>query len=127
MLMKTREPDFFYVEPQHKAIHEELENWARWVEVRHPRWMSPIWKLGKSNGRQWHEPELRIEVRPLAAAEMEKKIYFLPEKQRAAIRWWYVYKHPPARECRKLGVSYEGLANLVRIGRVMLINRGCVQ
>lgn len=125
MLMKTRivPVDFFYVEPRHQAIHIELENWARYVGVKRQGWVHPMWKGANSNGRQWYVPEARDEIRPLDGMEMEKAVRALPEKHREAIRWAYVYKWTPAIEARRLGVTYERLANLIRSGRVMLINR----
>lgn len=124
MLMKTRiEPvDFHAVDPSHEVIHKRLENWARYVEVRGARWVAPIWKMGKSNGRQWHTPELRPEVDTLDGHKMEKAVGALPEKHREAIRWSYYYRDSPARKARQLAVTYEGLATLVRNGRSMLKN-----
>lgn len=121
MLMKTNAVDYFRVEPHHEAIHERLENWQRWVAVRLPSWVSPIWKLVKSNGRQWHTPEYRPNCDILDAMLIEKAVYKLPEKHRAAIRWVYVYKHHPAKECRHLGVTNEGLLRLIQDGRQRLL------
>lgn len=123
MLMKVKSPDFFYVEPRHHAIHQDLENWARYVEVKRPSWIAPIWKLGKSHGRQWHAPDLRPEVNTLKGMEMEKAVFALPEKHREAIRWCYVYRCTPAIAIRELGVTYDGLADLIHAGRAMLVNR----
>ena len=122
MKVKTEPIDFHYVDDLHEAIHKRLENWARYVEVRGARWVSPIWKMGKSHGRQWHAPELRPPVDTLDGHKMEKAVERLPVKHRAAIRWNYVYKDTPARTARELAVSYEGLMTLVRNGRSMLKN-----
>jgi len=124
MLMKTRpEPvDFHAVDQIHAAIHKRLENWARYVEVHGARWVSPIWKMGKSHGRQWDTPILRPDVDTLDGHAMEKAVAALPVKHREAIRWSYVYKDSPARKARELAVSYEGLMTLVRNGRSMLKN-----
>jgi len=54
---------------------------------------------------------------------MEKAVYALPEKHREAVRWWYVYRRDPVAMARKLGVSKQGLADLVEAGRTMLNNR----
>ena len=126
MLMKTRtEPvDFHAVLPIHEAIHLKLENWARYVEVRRPRWINPMWKWAKSHGRQWHAPELRPEVNTLEGHAMEKAVANLPVKHREAIRWSYVHRDSPARKARELAVTYEGLKALVSAGRSMLINHG---
>ena len=125
MLMKTRiEPvDYFHVEPQHEAIHAELENWADCVRKRPQSWVHPMWKGAQSNGRQWYAPQLKTDPDILGGMEMEKAVRALPEKHREAIRWNYVYNWAPATEIRRLGVTYQGLANLIRVGRVMLVNQ----
>lgn len=124
MLMRARtHVDFHSVDVEHVEIDRRLRNWASWVQVRGMHWMSPIWKLGKSNGRQWDAPDHRPAVDTLDAVAIEKHVSALPEKQRAAIRWAYVYRHSPSKEARALAVSMEGLQALCRSGRVMLINR----
>lgn len=123
MLMKVKYVDFHVVEPEHGDMHARLENWAAWVKVRGMHWMAPIWKLGKSNGRQWDTPEGRPAINTLDGMLIEKQVSALPEKHRAAIRWHYVYRHSPNKEAKSLGVSMEALQALVRSGRVMLINR----
>jgi DNA-directed RNA polymerase specialized sigma24 family protein len=122
--MKRDYIDFHFVEPHQIAIHDRLINWARYVQVKVPHWVAPIWKLGKSNTRQWHAPEPRIEVDILDGHAVEKAVYALPEKHRAAIRWHYVYKSGPVAACRKIGVNAEMLRRLVIEGRAMLVNRG---
>jgi DNA-directed RNA polymerase specialized sigma24 family protein len=125
MLMKTRpEPiDFHLVDAKHHAIHKRLENWARYVSVRRPQWMGPIWKMGKSHGRQWHAPELSDPLDQLDGHTMEKAVADLPAKNRDALRWSYVFKTTPAVAARELAVTYEVLAALVHGGRTMLVNR----
>lgn len=123
MLMKTNAVDYFRVEPHHEAIHERLENWARWCAVRQPSWISPIWKLGKSNGRQWHTPEYRPNCDILDAMEIEKAVYRLPEKHRAAIRWFYVYRYGELKFRREHGLTPDSLMRLLRDGRQMLVNQ----
>lgn len=122
MLMKVKTIDFHAVQPDHAAMHARLDNWARWVSVRGVHWMGPIWKLGKSNGRQWDAPELRAPVDTLDAVVVEKAVSTLPDKHRIAVRWAYVFKDAPAKRCRELAVSMEGLDALVRSGRTMLKN-----
>lgn len=114
--------DFHAVEPDHYAIHQRLENWARYVEVRRLRWVNSIWRMGKSHGRQWHAPELRPEVDTRDGHIIEKAVAALPDKHREAIRWSYVYQVSPASMARELAVTYQGLAYLVRSGRTMLKN-----
>lgn len=123
MLMPVKSPDFHYVDPKHKEIDARLENWASYVRVKFPSWVSPIWKMGKSNGRQWHVPEYRPACDTLDGMEIERAVFKLPELHRAAIRWAYVYKNHPAKFCQEHGITKSSLWQLIHDGRQMLINR----
>lgn len=124
MLMPTKFPDFHYVPEAQKAIDARLENWASYVRVKFPSWVSPIWKLGKSNGRQWHAPEFRPACDILDGHKIEKAVAALPAIHAAVIRWAYVYRTGEIPFRKKHGLSREGLALLLKDGRQMLINRG---
>lgn len=119
----SQNPDFHYVPEDQKAIDARLENWASYVRVKSPSWVSPIWKLGKSNGRQWHQPEFRPACDVLDGMALEKAVFKLPEPHRAAIRWAYVYKRHPAEFCKAQAMSKATLGILINDGRRMLINR----
>ena len=124
MLMKTKTVDFHHVDPHQKEMDAKLMNWASWVRPRAPSWVSPMFRQAQSNSRQWHTPEIRQTCDVIGAQAMEKAVFHLPENQRTAIRWHYVYPVSPTKVCRALGVSMDGLADLVRQGRTMLMNRG---
>lgn len=124
MLAKVHAVDFFYVQDSHQKIHERLENWARYICDRRPSWMAPMWKQGRSNGRQWHTPVIQVPVNTLDGHVMEKAVAALPIQHREAIRWQYVWQTNPSRPRKQLGVTDEGLIMLVTDGRRMLINRG---
>ena len=114
----------FHAVPDHQlGMHDRLLNWSRWVRVTVPGWQASIWRLGKSNTRQWHEPEMREETDILDGMAMEKAVFALPDKHRDAIRWHYVYRTSPTAARKHLGVTNEGLQRLVVDGRTMLINR----
>jgi hypothetical protein len=115
--------DFHAVPDSQLAMHDRLLNWARWVRVSAPFWQAPIWRLGKSNSRQWHNPELREETDILDGQAMEKAVFALPDKHRDAVRWHYVHRTSPTQARKHLGVTNEGLQRLVIDGRSMLINR----
>ncbi len=123
--MRTREiVDFNHVATEHEAIHARLENWRRWVIVRPHGWQTaPMFRMYQSKARQWEAPVIQNPVDTLDAALMEKAVYALPEKHREAVRWWYVYRRDPVAMARNLGVSKQGLADLVDAGRTMLQNR----
>jgi hypothetical protein len=121
-----RDPiDFFIVEDHQLAIHVRLENWSRWVEhrLRQGGKQNPMWAKTMSNARQWHEPELREPTNELDGAAMEKGVALLPHPHRDALRWNYVFRGGPLHQARKQGTTKEGLRQLVRDARQMLINR----
>ena len=115
--------DFFRVEDHQQEIHARLLNWARWVSVRPGTHQHPMWRQGKSNTRQWHQPEPRESVDLIDGMRIEKAVSQLPDKHRESLRWWYVWKTSPNRAMRNLGVNADGLSLLVRTGRQMLLNR----
>ena len=117
--------DYNRVQDRHQAIHARLENWRRWVIVRPHGWqVAPMFRMYQSKSRQWEaSPHIGTPVDAIDAALMEKAVYALPEKHREAVRWWYVYRRDPVAMARNLGVSKQGLADLVDSGRTMLKNR----
>ena len=116
--------DFHYVEPHQLAMHDRLLNWARYVRVRQIVWkQASIWRMGKSNTRQWHSPEPREETDTLDGHAIEKAVSALPDKHRDAIRWHYIWRTTPAHARQALGVTSDTLCRLVIDGRSMLINR----
>ena len=125
MLMRVQEAvDYSHVNEMHADIHSRLENWRRWVTVRHHGWATaPMFRMYQSKARQWHAPVIQTPVDTLDAVLVEKAVAALPEKHRAAVRWSYVHAGNPVAMARTLGVSKQGLADLVEAGRTMLGNR----
>ena len=120
----TETVDYNYIKPEHEAIHARLVNWRRWVIVRPHGWqVAPMFRMYQSKSRQWHAPVIQTPVDTLDAALVEKAVAALPEKHRDAIRWSYVHCGNPVAMARALGVSKQGLADLVEAGRTMLANR----
>lgn len=116
--------DFFAVPDHHLAIHTRLEAWSRWVKVRPHGWqIQPMFRNCRSNWRQWHQPILKDPVNIPEALEIERVVSLLPDKHRTALRWCYVTCSDPARMARHLGVSGQGLADLVSEARTMVKNR----
>ena len=125
MLMRVQDTvDYNHVPERHAAIHARLENWRRWVIVRPNGWQThPMWRNSRTS-RQWEaSPHISTPVDTIDAALIEKAVYALPDKHRDAIRWWYVHAGNPVAMARRLGVSKQGLADLVDAGRTMLQNR----
>lgn len=120
----TETVDYNHVAAHHEAIHERLVNWERWVRVRPQGWQTaPMFRMYQSRARQWEAPVIQNPVDTLDAVVVEKAVSVLPEKHRAAVRWSYVHAGNPVAMARTLGVSKQGLADLVDAGRTMLKNR----
>jgi DNA-directed RNA polymerase specialized sigma24 family protein len=116
--------DFFLVAPQHEAVDERLRAWAAWVRVRPHGWqVAPMFRQYRSKAWQWERPEPKAAVNIPEAVEMEKAVSLLPEKHREAIRFAYVWCGSPVKVSRDLGVSKQGLMDLINQGRTMLVNR----
>ena len=118
-----REVDLFFVPAHQSAMHERLENWAAYVRVGFAGKQHPMWANTQSNSRQWHAPELRKTCDTLDGHLMEKAVAALPVKHKEALRWYYVTGSGYWKICRALGVSIDGLNQLVVDGRTMLMNR----
>lgn len=116
-------PDFHYIPEGHRVIDQRLDNWSRWVQVRPQAWVGPIWKLGKSNGRQWHEPEFRPMCDTLDGHVIEKAVLDLPSLHCAALRWFYVYRYGEQKFRKNSGLTRDGLVQVLKDARQMLINR----
>lgn len=127
MLMKTNmHVNYHEILPEHEAIHMRLMNWKRWLRAGGSSWTThPMWRHLKEKEEQ--EARERGEyVSPpdgFDAHLIEKAVADLPEKHRFAIRWWYVFSGNPVKAARMAAVSKERLAELVKEGRTMLVNR----
>jgi len=117
--------DYFLVPDGQLGIHERLENWSRWVRVRPHGWqVAPMFRQYRSKAWQWERPEPKASLNLQEAVAMEKAVSLLPEKHREAIRWNYVFAGSPVAMAKRLGVSKQGLLDLIQSGRTMLVNRG---
>ena len=116
--------DLHHIDARHDAINLRLEQWARWVTVRPQAWkMQPMFRLYKAPP-QWEPRELRVEVNPNEAMEVERAVGMLPIKHRAAIRWYYAFSWIGVGKVRQeLAVTRQGLHELVVDGRDMVKNR----
>lgn len=123
--MRLPDVDVFYVDPRHDAIDARLRNWAAWARGRPHYATSPMFRrLGvRSNGRQWHPPEVRESIDIIDAAAIERTLRELPRVHADALRWWYVHASPARAYCRKRGYSMGFLRRLCDDARTMLTNR----
>lgn len=111
----------------HEPVHERLTNWARWTRsTGRGASSSPMFRHYRAPKNRDSMDDLRIPVDGLDASAIERIVASLPEKNRDAIRWWYVYSAIGLdiwKACRYLGVTRDGLAELVHDGRTMVKNR----
>ena len=56
------------------------------------------------------------------AARMQKGMQGLPFNHRLALSWAYIKRNNPGQAARSLGLSLQGLLDIVRDGRQMLVN-----
>lgn len=109
--------------PAHQHfMHERLVNWAMWAKPGQSVSICPMFKQAKSNSFQWHPPEYRPTCDTLDAQYMEKAICKLPDDNRKALVWWYIYRTGELAFRKKLGVTLERLDILVINGRQHLMN-----
>jgi|GEM_PF-655266 len=125
--------DLSGVLPQHRAIDARLIKWGRWCHGPVRRNVCPMFRDMPPQPQLRRPgdapPELRDPMDPMDAAKLAKAVAQLPEKHRAALNWCYVIdpdskEASPSRAIKKLGTSFQGLADLLRDARQMLINRG---
>ena len=121
---RQRRSDLNHVSARHDAIHLRLEQWGRWATARGGQSVHPMFRQYQSKARQWELPELRVPCSPLQALEVERAVQILPEAQRTAIRWAYVWPWVPVPQVlRTLAVNRPGLCLLLDSGRDMVKNR----
>ena len=79
------------------------------------------WQLARERGCEaafvgWDLPALD-------GLELERRVGALPPKYREVLRWAYVWRTGPAKIKRTLGVTSEGLMQILRDARQMLVER----
>jgi len=119
----TETVDYCYVSLEHELIHARLVNWARWLRPRLSGWHThPMWRNSRTS-RQWEvSPDISAPVNALDALAIERTVAQMPVKHRDALRWYYVRQGSPVAMARQLGLSKQGLADIVLSARAMLIN-----
>lgn len=118
--------DLNHIAARHDAINLRLEEWAKAVKVRpHPWKMQSIWRMYRAPKQYAYETQdIPVPINTIAAFEIERIVSMLPDKHRTAIRWYYVFAYIPVMAVRhSLGVTREGLAELITDSRDMIKNR----
>ena len=118
--------DFHEVRQIHNAIHDRLENWARYVCAGNGgKSCAPMFRHYRSS-EVWQEPTIRTPIDSLDGSKIERMVGQLPEQHMMAVRWWYVYSNwgvSMHKACRVMGIGRARLNDLVHDGRTMLKNR----
>lgn len=117
--------DFAHVPTNQAEIHERLENWRRWSRStgRGGSGMLPMFE-GYRNSYWEPARPASAPVDVLDAVEIQKVMPHIPERQRWALVWCYIWPSVPVpRVCLHLGVSKAGLQDLITTGRTMVNNR----
>ena len=117
--------DFHAVPPHHIDIDGRLRNWGIWCNSRQVASSSPMFRLAPSPEpvRREYGTACANRVDRSDAICIARAVTQLPEKHAAALNWCYVKPVSPRRACIAIGVTMEGLAELVDDGRQMLVNR----
>jgi hypothetical protein len=133
MLMATRQKvfvDFSSVPVSQWRIHDRLENWGRWARgssQQSGKAGTPMFNLYRSSeARRAYGEEVSVPIDKDDALKIHFAIVhplFDPQCRRA-LQWNYLRPKNPAAASRELGVSLEGLAGLVLMGRIRLIEGG---
>lgn len=118
--------DFHQVEEKHLAIHGRLVNWGTWCNGTAPSETSPMFRLyiASARARSHDGVTFGVSVDRMDAARIAKAVAALPDQNRSAVNWCYVRPVAPIRAARAIGTSLDGLMQLLRDGRQMLVNRG---
>lgn len=113
--------DFSHVPSNQTEIHDRLENWAKWCRGSGSRNVHPMFRHYRDN--YWEDKPAPTYLNTLDAAEIQKTMAHIPERNRIAVQWCYVQRSNPPRVCLALGVSKAALLGLITEGRTMVENR----
>lgn len=119
--MKRDLPDFFYVAPHHQEMHKRLENWAASCFNGGGSSALPMFRLYKADNFERGAPSIPVDTKD--AGLIAKGVAALPTPHRLAISWNYIEGGSPFAARKRIGVTLEGLMQLISDGRSMLINR----
>lgn len=119
--------DFASVPPSQWALHDRLENWARWArggsgESARMESATPMFRLFQSSeAKRTYGEATTVPVDRDDAMKLAKAIGHLPMQKRKAIHWYYLAPRDPAGKAGELGIEVQRLADLVKDARAMLL------
>jgi hypothetical protein len=119
---------FDAVPPSQWKMHDRLVNWARASRGgdKQSGKATPMFSLYRSSEarRANYGDETAVPVDRSDAILVAKGVVALPDKHRRAVHWYYIHPSNPRAMASELGLTMEGLAQMVVDARYFLINRG---
>ena len=110
--------DFSHVPSNQYEIHDRLLNWAKWARGGNSRNVHPMFRQYRND--YWEPTPSVTYADTVDALAVQKTMTHIPERYRLAVQWFYIARSNPMPVCRHLGVSKQGLADLVIDGRTMV-------
>ena len=119
----NREAVDFHLIPHHQlAIDARLINWGRAQRSGPGQNCAPMFKQYRSSD-QWEGTTSSPTIDQLDAGKINRAWQQLEADCRAALAWQYVTPSSPAKACKVIGCTMDGLAALVVQGRQALIDQ----
>jgi DNA-directed RNA polymerase specialized sigma24 family protein len=116
--------DFHHVPEHQREIDARLANWGRWSMNRSAGGMvSPMFRLYRSTDASQQYGQLCADpVDARDAVKVQKAMAHIASRNRLALSWCYIRRNNPRKAAMTLGVSLQGLMELILDGRTMLRN-----
>ena len=128
MYSRTRPLPVDVVDPDHTAIHSDLEAWGRWNRDRGHKML-----CGSAEGnyrapwRQWSYPTtaemMPRNLRNPRNVAVDRAVLHLPEQHRETVRRYYVFQQVPELIARKANIRYIDFGRWMRDCRCMVLNQ----
>ena len=123
MMVQKPVIDIHHVEPKHRAIHSRLVNWSKWARGRRVYQTSPMFRMYRSNYRQWHPVHISDSIDAMDGMAIGKAVAALPAPHRRCMVWFYIHQYGENKFRREEGYTLDFLYQIIRDGRQMLVNR----
>lgn len=115
--------DYHRVADEHAEIDRRLLNWAQWCRRPAGSFVQPMFRLYRSSDQYRDRTPTVWAGNTMDAEAIQRMVGTLPEAQRLAVSWHYVWKGSPRKMCDRLRVSNRGLVDLVYSARQMLLEK----
>lgn len=125
MMRETEFEQLQRVAEEHIEIHARLVNWASWSRdrIRQGHCMSMEWRYLAPRVKEKDDLHASSPPDVLDAQALHSVVCHLPLKHRLALHLWYIHRAPANFIRRKLGLTRDGVVQIVRDARAMTKNR----